>query len=85
MKALRTPQVLPSITSHVSSQQPQRAGQHWGWITPTHPAPAHLHSDFLLPSLRCVLFAMGISKVGFRKTLEMANGTWKNQGSFYNR
>lgn len=45
-----------SITSHVSSQQQQHAGQHQGCTAPTHPAPALLHGDLLLSSLQCVLF-----------------------------
>lgn len=72
-----------SITSPVSAPQPQHAGQHQGWVTPTHPAPALLHGGLLLSSLQSAFFATGISKASFIKIPEMANRIWKNQGSFY--
>lgn len=83
MKALRTPQLLPASHPLSVLNSHSIAGQHQGWTTPTHPAPALLHEDFLLSSPQSAFFATGTSKADFRKIPEMANCIWKNQGSFY--
>lgn len=82
-KALRTPQLLPASHPLSVLNSHSTAGQHQGWTTPTHPAPAPLHGDFLLSSPQSAFFATGTSKADFRKIPEMANCIWKNQGSFY--
>lgn len=56
-----------------------------GLANPLHRTPAQLLSVFLLPGFWCEHFAMDISKAGCRKTLKLAKGFQKNQGSSYNR
>lgn len=69
-----------SITSLVGSQQPQHAGQHLH----TQLLPCSMRTS-RFPAFSVCFFCHRHFQSGFQKITEMANCTWKNQESFYNK